>query len=90
MAKKKKVSKGVVKLHKSKRSERYYGLQVIKEGQKLSWVSAQNKYGWSLGLALGTRTIWLRNIRFNSPKEVERALGSSVVFIKSALAEKKK
>lgn len=71
-------------IHKSKRSQRYYGLEVLKEGTKFAWLSMQNKNGWSLGLALNKRTIWLRNIRFATRKEVERALeGSkrSVVFV---------
>lgn len=61
---------------------RYYGIVKLKKGQKLAWFSQENKHGWSLGLALEKRTIWLRNIRFASKAEVLRAVDSkSVVFI---------
>jgi uncharacterized protein YgiM (DUF1202 family) len=60
---------------------RYWGLTKVKVGQKLCWVSQQNKNGWSLGLGLGSHTVWLRNVRFASAKEVQRALGANVVFV---------
>lgn len=76
---KKKTSK---KIHKSKRTQRYYGLQILREGKKAVWLSRQNKNGWSLGLALNNRTVWLRNIRFESRKDVEAAMkGKGIVFI---------
>ncbi len=84
MAKKAKKAKAkeVKKIHQSKKTKRYYGMTQLKDGVKLAWVSAQNKYGWSLGLALNERTVWLRNIRFANKGEVERALGKAkVVFI---------
>lgn len=61
--------------------ERYYGMTVVREGKKQCWVSTQNKNGWSLGLALNDRTVWLRNIRFESRKDVEAALKGKVVFV---------
>jgi uncharacterized protein YgiM (DUF1202 family) len=78
MAKKSSTTKPV---RQSKRTKRYYGMQVVKAGEKLCWLASENKHGFALGLALGKRTIWLRNIRFTSPKEVERALKSGVVFV---------
>lgn len=56
----------------------------IKAGQKLAWISMQNKNGWSLGLAVGKHNVWLRNVRFNSPEEVKRAVEGKalgVVFV---------
>lgn len=76
---KKKTSK---KIHKSKRTQRYYGLQVLREGGKTAWLSSQNRHGWALGLALNNRTVWLRNIRFQSRKDVEAAMSKGkIVFI---------
>lgn len=69
------------KIHKSKRTKRYYGLEVLK-GQKFAWLSQQNKHGYSLGLALNSRTVWLRNIRFATRKDVENAMQKAkLVFI---------
>lgn len=75
---------GNKKTKKSKRSfqKRYYGVVKVKDGAKFAWLSAENKFGWSLGFALNNRTVWLRNVRFSSSKEVTRALRASVVFIK--------
>ena len=64
--------------------KRYYGTVKIKEGQKLCWLSKENKNGWSLGLGLNQRTVWLTGLRFKSRKEVERILESDsipVVFV---------
>ena len=76
--KKKKVSKA----KKPSQRKRYFGITKIKGGTKFCWLSAQNKHGWSLGFALNDRTVWLRNIRFANPAEVQRALDAKVVFIK--------
>lgn len=65
-------TKKIAKAQKVKRV-RYYGILKIKKGQKLAWVSKENKHGWSLGLAVEKRTVWLRNVRFASLEEVERA-----------------
>jgi len=54
----------------------------IKKGQKIAWVSKQDKNGWSLGLAINKTTFWLKNIRFTAREDVVRATcGISVVFI---------
>jgi uncharacterized protein YgiM (DUF1202 family) len=58
-----------------------YGMVKIAKGQKLSWLSVENKQGWSLGLALNGKTIWLKNTRFPSQAEAERAVDAKVVFI---------
>ena len=61
---------------------RYYGLTKLKRGTKFSWLSLQNRHGWSLGFALGKRTYYLCNIRFASKEEVKQALNKSkIVFI---------
>lgn len=76
MAKKK-----IVEAPKEKRV-RYYGMVKVKKGQKLAWVSKEDKNGWSLGLIVGGRTLWLRNLRFASPEEVERAAKSlNIAFL---------
>lgn len=71
------------KERREKRRERY-GMVKIRPGQKMAWISEQNRHGWSLGLALNERTIWLRNTRFARKEDVVRALGSEAtncVFI---------
>lgn len=67
-----------------KKFYRHYGMVKMFKGQKFAWISKQDKNGWSLGLALGDFTIWLKNLRFATQKEVERALdgkSTSVVFV---------
>ena len=63
-----------------RREQRLFGLKKIRKGEKLCWFSYENKNGWSLGLAFGKGTLWLRNVRFASKEEVERAISSSTVF----------
>lgn len=71
-----------LKVRRSKGRTRYYGTVKLKAGSKYAWLSQQNKNGWSLGLALNNRTVWLRNIRFATRKEVEKAMErSKLVFI---------
>ena len=72
------------RLHTKKqlnRRKRYVGMQKVKTGGKLCWEARQNKHGWSLGLALNAKTVWLTNVRLASISEVKRALKSSVLFI---------
>lgn len=77
MPSKKKVAKP-----KAPKRIREYGMVKVKKGQKLAWISKENKNGWSLGLAVGENTLWLRNLRFASVEEVERTTkGLSVAFI---------
>lgn len=66
-----------------RRAQRMYGMKKIKRGEKLAWLSAESKNGWSLGLAFGKGTMWLRNMHFASREEVERVINgkTSVVFI---------
>lgn len=64
---------------------RYMGLTKISPSMKLAFVSKENIHGWSLGLVVGKRFIYLTNVRFASKQEVKRALRSAVAFI-----EKKK
>jgi uncharacterized protein YgiM (DUF1202 family) len=65
-----------------RRAKRYYGMVRIREGEKMVWLSQQNKHGWSLGLAMNKRTIWLRNVRFQSRKDVTKAIErGKLVFI---------
>lgn len=63
------------------KSGRWYGRQTVLEATKLAWVSRQDKFGWSLGLALSNRTIWLRNLRFKTEAEVKRAMKTAVQFV---------
>lgn len=59
-----------------------YGLVKIRGNQKTAWISAENKNGWSLGLALSDRTIWLRNTRFSSKKALVAAVSpTKIVFM---------
>lgn len=64
--------------------KRYYGITKIKQGQKFCWVSKEDKNGWSLGLALMKRTVWLTGLRFKSIDEVKRVVDTELtntVFI---------
>ncbi len=59
-----------------------YGMKKVGKGNKVAWLSQQNKNGFSLGLAIGNKkTIWLTNTRFSTQEEVIRALESAVHFI---------
>ena len=64
-----------------KRRERYAGMQKVKEGVKVCWLSKENKHGWSLGLAINKRTVWLTNVRFADLKSVKAALKMNIVFV---------
>lgn len=68
---------------KTKESKRYYGMTKLRKGCKIQYESRENKHGWSLGLVLKDRpVVWLRNIRFASKEEVERAVGGmNVKFV---------
>jgi len=70
-------------LKAERREKRHYGMTIINKGEKLAWLSIQNKYGWSLGLAMNKYTSWLRNIRFASKVDVERMVGGGgkIVFV---------
>ena len=75
------------KLSYKTRTKRYYGLDKVRKGAKLEWVSQENKHGWSLGLKHGKRVIWLRNVRFASEAEVKRALKTGAFFTPLATQE---
>lgn len=62
---------------------RYYGMVSLRKGTKAKWVSQENKNGWSLGLKTKDRpVIWLRNVRFATNTDVEKAVnGAEVEFI---------
>mgnify|MGYP006921293547 CR=1 FL=1 len=64
-------------LKKAKRAERY-GMVKVAKGQKVSFISYQNKHGWSLGLALNGKTVWLRNTRFSSLEQIKAVVKSVV------------
>ena len=67
-----------------KRKNRYFGIVKLPVGTKRAWLSKQDKNGWSLGLALNSRTLWLRGLRFASEKEIRSCFGRkvTVTFIK--------
>lgn len=67
-----------------KRRERYAGMQKVKTGAKLCWESRENKHGYSLGLCLNKRTVWLTNVRLASVAEVKRVLKASILFVHTA------
>ena len=76
-----KIVKSPEEIKAERREKRAYGMVKVKTGTKLAWVSMENKHGWSLGLNLGKRVVWLRNIRFKSVAEIERAMKSGTVFV---------
>lgn len=61
--------------------QRYFGIVKIKRGEKLCWIAKEFSNGWSLGLALNNRNVWLTGLRFADRKELERVGESSVVFV---------
>lgn len=63
------------------RKAHWYGRKALKVGQKVCWLSRQDKNGFALGLSFGERTLWLRNFRAKSEQEIERILDSNRVFI---------
>lgn len=69
----KRVNGKIAKVEAPKR-EKFYGIVKVKIGQKRNWVSKQNKNGWSLGLAIGKNTFWLKNVRFKTCEEVKVVL----------------
>ena len=71
------------KTQKQKKTERRsrYGMVKVRKGQKLAWLSKETKNGWSLGLAIGERNYWLKNVQLASRDEVKRAVGSAVIFV---------
>lgn len=84
MAKRKSYSKTAKARRIKRKQQRFYGRKTVKKGTKATWLSVQNKHGWSLGLAFGKRTIWLRNVRFETQKDVHNALAGDrrqVVYI---------
>lgn len=66
---------------KMERRQRYFGLTKIRKGEKVAWISKHDKNGWSLGLALGKRTVWLTGIRFKDEDEINRALGDGTSLL---------
>lgn len=68
-------------MSKKIRKERYFGIVKLKQGIKICWLSKQDKNGWSLGLALGKRTVWVKGLRFASKQEVKRAVKATIVFL---------
>lgn len=66
---------------KSERKKRYFGTVKVPRNAKFCWMSKHDKNGWSLGFALGKRTVWLTGLRFANRDEIERAMSSNMVFV---------
>lgn len=64
-----------------KNKKRYFGTVIIKRGAKMCWVSRHDKNGWSLGLAMGSRTQWLTGLRFKDTDEIKRVLSLNIAFV---------
>lgn len=62
------------------------GLIKVVKGSKTSWLSKQDKNGWSLGLAMGKKTLWLKGLRFKDDREVSRVVMSKIIYVLSAKA----
>jgi uncharacterized protein YgiM (DUF1202 family) len=60
------------------KKKRYFGITKIRRGQKMCWLSKQDKNGWSLGIALPSRTIWITGVRFKTIEEVKAALDNDL------------
>ena len=82
------MSKKIKKSTKKVKRVRHYGLTKLAAGQKFCFISQENVNGWSLGLSLDNRTVWLTNVRFASMKDVKLALRGSAVFIGKKKAAK--
>ncbi len=64
-----------------KGKKKYFGIVRLPRASKLCWISRQDVNGWSLGLALSSRTVWITGLRFADIKEVKRAVRSNIQFI---------
>lgn len=62
-----------------KRKERYFGIVKLPAKLKVAWLSKQDKNGWSLGLALEKRTVWLKGLRFATKKEISCVVDSTKI-----------
>jgi hypothetical protein len=69
------------KIKKALKKKRYFGIVTLPKAIRFCWVSKQDKNGWSLGFALDERTVWVTGIRFETEKEVEKAMKSNIVFV---------
>lgn len=65
------------------RKKRYYPqIRLSLANKKACWLAKEDKNGYSFGLALGSRTLWLRNFRFKTQQDVVKAVKDcKVVFI---------
>jgi hypothetical protein len=59
----------------------------LKLSDKVVWLSKEEKRGWSLGLALGTQTLWLKRLRMPDLLAVRSLLKVGLVSV--ALKNKK-
>lgn len=64
-----------------KKTKRYFGIVKIQKGAKLCWLSHESKNGYSLGLALNSRNVWLRGLRFSDEAEIKRVTKANIVFV---------
>lgn len=70
------------KQKKVNKKPRYYGIVKVRRFQKMCWVSKESKNGWSLGLALGDRDVWLTGLRFAKTSDVDEVTKHlSTVFV---------
>ena len=52
---------------------------------KSCWIAKQCRKGWKLGYCIeNDKPLWLRNILFVAPKDVEKALRANIVFVEMA------
>lgn len=75
MSAKKKAAKKAPKI------QRYFGIVKLLVGHKASWISKQDKNGWSLGYELNNRVIWLRGLRFKDQDAIGKALNANMFFV---------
>lgn len=67
---------------KAPKKQRYFGIVKLLKGHKASWVSKEDKNGWSLGYAMNNRTVWLTGLRFKSTEEIEHAINDTgIIFV---------
>lgn len=67
---------------KKRSKKQYFGIVKLPSSTKFSWLSYESVNGYSLGLALNNRTVWVTGLRFKTDAEVSRALDSKVIFIR--------
>lgn len=77
------------KVKKVVKSYKKYGMIKIKGDKPSTWITKENKHGWSLGLKVSKDlTIWLKNVRFKTFDSIDEALSNKAILVTFPLKNK--